>query len=503
MSRENGLPVSDDIIDRILLFSPTFSSLKAAILICKQFHRVFQSHPNSVVRAVAYNITGPALPQALACIRHPDVQTHDREFPPRVSWSDADEDSDDESTISNHKEARNTPRRQADVQTHTEELGDLSSAPIAPSETHQIIANSKIVARLEDMFSFRYIDRTASTSQLSPSDSRAFHVAVYHLMLYNAVTHLDSWVIDLTDDNANAEEHRKQLEKGKKSFSPLSTSELLQLYSVAEFLKEILSWCVRTSGYPSEICDLVLVVGPERILKCFDNQEIGSLEPLEDLLDFLEEELELIAGLSYSSSPHMQILESRNIEIPSDSNRWLSISSRVSERNSQCDSCRKSFGFGAHSRSTFVEISHGECLRLHTTSLRSYEPQHIHRYLLNNLRYNNLETESLCKEAKKFGPSLLLQIWNDLWNLNIAQQPSQNVGQPSIPPSSDWTEDSYLCETCFTSFLRENLWVWWRHIKASSETLKENCWYGYNCRTQTHSIAHASKLNHLCEQTRF
>ncbi|KAJ3765061.1 hypothetical protein FB446DRAFT_709771 [Lentinula raphanica] len=168
MFRENGLPVPDDIIYKILLSSPLFSSLKATLLTCKQFYRVFQSHPNSVVRAVAYNITGPALPQALECIRHPFVPVHSRPLL-RLSLSDPDD------------------------------LGDLLSAPIIPSEIYQIVANSKIVKRLEDMFSFRYIDRTISTSQLSSSESRAFCVAVYRLMLYSAIADLGAWIHQESD----------------------------------------------------------------------------------------------------------------------------------------------------------------------------------------------------------------------------------------------------------------------------------------------------------------
>jgi hypothetical protein len=32
---------------------------------------------------------------------------------------------------------------------------------------------------------------------------------------------------------------------------------------------------------------------------------------------------------------------------------------------------------------------------------------------------------------------------------------------------------------------------------------RENCYYGKQCRTQYNKIAHAQKLNHACEQTRF
>ncbi|KAJ3761514.1 hypothetical protein EV360DRAFT_80169 [Lentinula raphanica] len=472
MFRENGLPVPDDIIYEILLSSPLFSSLKATLLTCKQFYRVFQSHPNSVVRAVAYNITGPALPQALECIRHPFVPVHSRPLL-RLSLSDPDD------------------------------LGDLLSAPIIPSETYQIVANSKIVKRLEDMFSFRYVDRTASTSQLSPSESRVFCIAVYRLMLYGAIANLDAWIHEELNseegDRVTLLDNREDTEKGDKLFSRLSTLELLQLHSVAEFLKEVLCFCARNYDYADEICDLVVVAGPGRIFNGFDNKGRDGLRFLDDFSCFFRlEDPETLASLS--SSPLLRILDLRNVEPPSGFAHWLSVSSRASERNSQCDRCQETFDFGAHSKSTFTEISNGECYRLHITYQQNYGPQHIHQYLKSNLRCNTSEISAFIERIKEFGASLLLlQMWNDLWRLDLVQQQPEDQQFPYTLP--DWTEDSYLCPVCFTSFLSENLWLWWRHIKSSSKTLKQDCCYGFNCELQVKSALHAEDFNHLCEQT--
>lgn len=135
--RMNGLPVTDDVVDRILSFSPTFSSLLATILTAKSIYTVFQTHPKSILRAVAFNITGPALPQALRCIRHPNIV----KYPPR---SGARLDSD------NYINA--TVKKSSDVDI---DGGDLLAAPITAAETHLIVANAKVVARLEDLFSAR------------------------------------------------------------------------------------------------------------------------------------------------------------------------------------------------------------------------------------------------------------------------------------------------------------------------------------------------------------
>ncbi|KAJ3729221.1 hypothetical protein C8R42DRAFT_651222 [Lentinula raphanica] len=90
-------------------------------------------------------------------------------------------------------------------------------------------------------------------------------------------------------------------------------------------------------------------------------------------------------------------------------------------------------------------------------------------------------------------------MWNDLWRLDLVQQQPKDQRFPHTLP--DWTEDSYLCDVCFTHFLSENLWLWWRHIKSSSKTLKQDCCYGFNCELQVKSALHAEDFNHLCEQT--
>lgn len=57
-----------DILDRVLMHLRDFNTLSAAIKICKSVYDVFEAHPKSIVQAVAYNIAGPALPDAIRVI---------------------------------------------------------------------------------------------------------------------------------------------------------------------------------------------------------------------------------------------------------------------------------------------------------------------------------------------------------------------------------------------------------------------------------------------------
>ncbi|KAJ7280393.1 hypothetical protein C8J57DRAFT_1464703 [Mycena rebaudengoi] len=51
------LPLDDDVIDLILAFSLDFEALQATILASKTIlYSVFKTHPNAIVKAVAYNM---------------------------------------------------------------------------------------------------------------------------------------------------------------------------------------------------------------------------------------------------------------------------------------------------------------------------------------------------------------------------------------------------------------------------------------------------------------
>jgi hypothetical protein len=52
VSTHHGLPLDDDIVDRIMTFCSTFGTLKSTILVSKAFYRVFQTRPKvSSIRA--------------------------------------------------------------------------------------------------------------------------------------------------------------------------------------------------------------------------------------------------------------------------------------------------------------------------------------------------------------------------------------------------------------------------------------------------------------------
>ncbi|KAK6991766.1 hypothetical protein R3P38DRAFT_2803474 [Favolaschia claudopus] len=77
------LILPNDILDRILQWSPTFQTLLAAICVSKAWYNVFQTHPKSTLRSVATNVVGPALADAVRVLRYAkneDTTSSDEEF---------------------------------------------------------------------------------------------------------------------------------------------------------------------------------------------------------------------------------------------------------------------------------------------------------------------------------------------------------------------------------------------------------------------------------------
>eukprot|EP00927_Polykrikos_kofoidii_P025376 TRINITY_DN22809_c0_g1_i1.p1 TRINITY_DN22809_c0_g1~~TRINITY_DN22809_c0_g1_i1.p1 ORF type:complete len:677 (+),score=107.57 TRINITY_DN22809_c0_g1_i1:82-2112(+) len=78
------------------------------------------------------------------------------------------------------------------------------------------------------------------------------------------------------------------------------------------------------------------------------------------------------------------------------------------------------------------------------------------------------------------------------------------VGAPL--PERAWT-DVTACRSCAQSTIRSVLYALRERIPEDELPAgargRRSCWYGRQCRTAQHKPAHAMRLNHICEQTRF
>ncbi|KAG1742316.1 uncharacterized protein EDB91DRAFT_306976 [Suillus paluster] len=63
-----------------------------------------------------------------------------------------------------------------------------------------------------------------------------------------------------------------------------------------------------------------------------------------------------------------------------------------------------------------------------------------------------------------------------------------------------WKKEDWLCDRCSEKSMRDNLHIWYLGEKVKrGRKIREDCWYGYNCRAKTHDKRHARRPNHWCE----
>lgn len=109
--------VTTDVNYHILTSVADFPTLLSIILTSKAFHSVFETHPNSIIRDVAYNEVGSALPQALRLVRC-------------------------KAALCRHAAIEDLPE-ESDV------------IPIGRAEARMLAENAKIARRFEALFSWR------------------------------------------------------------------------------------------------------------------------------------------------------------------------------------------------------------------------------------------------------------------------------------------------------------------------------------------------------------
>ncbi|THU76447.1 hypothetical protein K435DRAFT_879208, partial [Dendrothele bispora CBS 962.96] len=314
----NSLPLSNDIIDRILTFLPSFSTLQSAILTSKSFYEVFQARPKSTIRAVSFNVVGPALPQALRVLRYkpgPVYQDMTYYNPPQP------------------------------------ELEDDHKAPITPGECVDLVRIEETVRGLEDLFSlrstifppsrvalfffelnvsflYRHKNCRFTTSQLSTYESHRFCRATYRIMLYYNIFSLPllrgfEWRID------SEEEYEMEVRKTEtvraKFLSRFSTEEVYEIRCVSMFLKEVVRVMERYLHQLEHSLEQYLALGPDIILEEYRllthygrraKSQLTGFADKDDIYGFCE---------GYLSSPIQSLLTERKVPSQDDREVWFSI----------------------------------------------------------------------------------------------------------------------------------------------------------------------------------
>ncbi|KAJ7751910.1 hypothetical protein DFH07DRAFT_825852 [Mycena maculata] len=449
MRAYSSLPLDDDIVDRIMTFCPTFGTLQATILVSKAFYRVFQIHPKSITRAVAYNIVGPALPQALRMIRYPYDEY----------------ETDDSHALDATAMATACPEEQA-------------VTIITAMEKIELQEESKMVGTLEDIYSLTNKDRMSRTSLLTSEESWRFRRAIYRIKLFCRLFSIQCYgnFEELDDDEFDDDMIQRIRAQRMAIPNEYPADELLQLYSVVAFMKGIFADVLGEAANSSSVLvDVLLATGPDGALRAWEERSPDSLQDDHGFGLFADNDnYKLFAG--YFAIPFKNIWTARNITPPKDDDppsKW--ILDQVNGANDTCSQCAAPGGLKLFTPANWD--------RLDTDPLN---------LLKGNLRQNTTVTTPFTGLTAHLYDPPAIEAWiSELFTLRQS------------PDFDGWeAEDSY-CRECLTKFLEAHVWRWFLDTRLKAGWAPpEDCWYGWNCRTQTHKLGHAQTKNHLCVPTR-
>ncbi|KAF5343246.1 hypothetical protein D9758_013412 [Tetrapyrgos nigripes] len=448
----NSLPLDDDVLDRILTFSPSFETLSSVILTSKVFYNVFSQRSKSIVRAVAHNVVGPALPQALRVIRYQLPGTDDQ-----------------------YKVYDDLPGPESD---------EALEVPITPAEAHGLAENASVVAFLENLYSLRHKDIRFRTSQLTSTESHRFCRAVYRIALYHRVFSKARYsspslrqraprIIEL--DPEDEDTVVKTLNAAKESFvSDFSTEELYQIQALSFSLQEAFLWLHSVSRgvlIEERLCNLdndprvtfnraTKLIPPEVSVSPAGGFASNHVLVFSDLRQFL----------AYpSSNPVSLVLCLRGQQPPttdSGSKLWGSLldSSLIQEEDRHCDQC---------GGSNEPRLLYGPTTYYYLSGVSyQFRPSFMHNHLKGQLKYNLTEVEIIRKYTAVTGLDVLTE---DTFTSILHSIHEDGYKRPEF---ESWKKEDWLCTSCMVKILEEHLHLWLLHMKrkdTAGEEIPEDC----------------------------
>ncbi|KAI0067949.1 hypothetical protein BV25DRAFT_1847363, partial [Artomyces pyxidatus] len=253
--------LSVDVLYYLLTSLSDFESLQAALQVSKRFYNVFKTHPTSIMTAVARDLVGPALPQAIRLVRFHQAM------------------SDPQSPLLR------------------EDLEGLETTVADWQDAYLLTKKAEIVNDLEDFFSRRHKDRASAQSTLSDAESHRFRRAMYRFWMYqdrfgSEWRNADPAEQDLAGDDeefADGTADRTALVQAQKlhlaQFSPAEQRELGDLHL---FIASAVDWVhVATHFTPQEALNLnssnkhesaLVTCGPDDILFAMQTRSINHLD---------------------------------------------------------------------------------------------------------------------------------------------------------------------------------------------------------------------------------
>ncbi|KAJ7723712.1 hypothetical protein B0H14DRAFT_3519866 [Mycena olivaceomarginata] len=449
-----------DIVDQLLAASPDFDALNASIRVSKAWCEAYEAHPTSIALAVARNMVGEALPQAMRFLRYPYPKKDDNEWPRDADNEDEDEekDSEEDSEDEERDGMREKRKRQKAIKLPRRSLSESAQiGELTPEEQRKLQENAAIVTQLEALFSSRY-----KTSRLTPLESSRFARAIYRVMLYCELFYYPLMIDDTDAYEKDDPEIVKIYRDRSAMLNEYPTPELLEICTIVAFLHDLICDVEEAEGHEELECllDICLSTGPAVILQAYLAKSINIFDEVLHPETVLKERQEVSPQTEWDAilekvSPRPQ-LQPPMAYIPFEPSEWVPRAARnaMAFPDSAAD--------------------------WDTLDMVYFRAQFKGNLSKNEHEIDVLEAVFLSRTDRS--RSIVEEI-HDVKTLAFAA----------------WAEEGDLCSACLDKLV--SLWLLKRKVKEGWKPTPD-CWYGYDCNTQVHNRAHAREKNHLCTPTK-
>ncbi|KIY63488.1 hypothetical protein CYLTODRAFT_493864 [Cylindrobasidium torrendii FP15055 ss-10] len=483
----------DDVLQDILEKCPDYATLSTATLLCKRLHSTAEQHPKSIAKAIARNLIGDALPQAMRVARY------------RKMINDFGVDPHDEEQV--------VILAEFDMNA----VLDTDEVEVLSTQDMKILTRlSGCLKTLEDAFSWRHRDRRSHTSVLSDLESLRFRKALLRLILFCAIfspRHLD--------DVYTRFQHEEELEifgmgagngpvalvnyhkATKRFFASFLSQDLLEMLPVANFLIDLGGWLVVSRG---PLLTLRLLCGPLTIASQFRSQMASSCH-YADMTRWLS--VEGVWGSMYATAVNATLSENsdtgntfltgvliftlkqrQEVNVPAERTGMHTLQGLdfildpVDAAPEYCAHCQDSDTLLWNCDNwDFVNGSND----LSLTPLSQHLPGN-----LSSVHSVTEDVRSQYEALRSANPRWVHALMLDLFNKDFIQAEWEGL-----------CAEDLLCNVCLQDFVGQHLYLWLREKRAlRGDPVLDDCRWGYSCTTMVFNETHAAELNHLCPQSR-
>ncbi|KAJ7723715.1 hypothetical protein B0H14DRAFT_3519869 [Mycena olivaceomarginata] len=488
-----------DIVDQLLAASPDFDALNASIRVSKAWCEAYEAHPTSIALAVARNMVGEALPQAVRFLRYPYPKKDDNEWPRDADdEEDEEKDSEEDSEDEERDGAREKRKRQKAIKLPRRSLSE--SAQIA-------------------LFSSRY-----KTSRLTPLESSRFARAMYRVMLYCELFYYPLMIDDTDAYEKDDPEIVKIYRDRSAMLNEYPTPELLEIRTIVAFLHDLICDIEEAEGHEELECllDICLSTGPAVILQAYLAKRINIFDEVlhpEVLLcgsaanvfwsGFVTTPLETVLKERQEVSPQTEwdaILEKVCKQCLAQSER--AVVDAPAPRLARSAAAAAAAAYGIYPVRT-IRVGPPRCSQCNGVGIKLWsknsEPLISSPYsfpdsaadwdTLDMVYFRAQFKGNLSKNEHEI--DVLEAVF--LSRTDRSRSIVEEIHDVKTLAFAAWAEEGDLCSACLDKLV--SLWLLKRKVKEGWKPTPD-CWYGYDCNTQVHNRAHAREKNHLCTPTK-